>query len=260
MSVFAIGMVRDEMDIVEGWIRHLADEVDEIIIADNGSVDGTRELLRELRREHPLTVYHDDDPAYYQAQKMTRLATIAGEAGATWIIPADADEIWINRGDRIRKALRETTGNVARVPLFNHFPTAIDAAGSDPFRSIGWRQASPGALPKVAYRWHAEAQVHQGNHGVTHPDPTPASVDSLEIRHFPYRSEEQFVRKAVNGAAAYRCTDLPPDIGAHWRAYGDLHDRLGRDALVEVFRTHFWFLSPTDSGLVFDPAPYCRWR
>ncbi len=82
----------------------------------------------------------------------------------------------------------------------------------------------------------------------------------LQVRHFPYRSAAQFVRKAITGAAAYACTDLPPDQGAHWRAYGEIAERHGTEALADVFREHFWFRSPTDSGLVHDPAPYMRWR
>ena len=32
------------------------------------------------------------------------------------------------------------------------------------------------------------------------------------------------------------------------------------EVLGEVFRQHWWYLSPVDAGLVHDPAQYCRWR
>lgn len=260
MATAAVAMVRDEVDVIEGTLRHMADEVDFLLVADNLSVDGTRELLDELADELPLVVVDDTDPAYEQSRKMSALAERAADAGATWIVPFDADELWVSHEDRIRVALdRVVSGNVARVPLFNHLATAIDLAGDDPFRTMVWRQAVAAPLPKVAFRWEPGAVIEQGNHGVHLPRGWGEVWPLLEVRHFPYRSPEQMVRKARNGAAAYAATDLPASFGAHWRAYGEIVERLGEAGLHDVFREHFWYLSPTDSGLVRDPAPYMRW-
>ena len=120
-----------------------------------------------------------------------------------------------------------------------------------------WRQRTPGVLPKVAFRYEPGAVIEQGNHGVQLRE--PRRFKGLEIRHFPYRTEAQFIRKARTGAAAYAATDLPEMFGAHWRAYGQILERYGEEALGEVFRTHFHFLSPIDNGMIHDPAPYLRW-
>lgn len=259
MAAAGVCMVKDEADVIAGTLQHLAAEVDFMVVADNGSTDGTRDILRDLSHALPLTVIDDPDPAYYQSAKMGRLAERAVERGAIWIVPFDADEVWFSHEDRIAKVLRTVSGNVVPVTLYNHFPSAIDPAGPDPFRTIVWRQRDPGALPKVAFRWETGAAIHQGNHGVTLPAGEQPQDRGFEIRHFPYRSADQFVSKARNGAAAYRATELPEDMGAHWRAYGALLDRFGEDALRGVFREHFWNLSPIDAGLVHDPAPYMRW-
>lgn len=259
MTVVGITMVKDEADIIEGTLRHMAGEVDDLVVADNGSTDGTFEILQELKQELPLRVVVDPDPAYRQSEKMSALAATAGELGATWIVPFDADELWL-ADDRVSHVLNNLVGaQVARAVLFNHFPSAVDPAGRDPFRTIVWRQAEPAPLPKVAFRWEPGAVIHQGNHGVTLPTTSVATVYALEVRHFPYRSVEQFVRKARNGAAAYRASDLPASEGAHWREYGDLLDRFGEEALHDVFRQWFWHLSPVDAGMVLDPAAFCRW-
>jgi hypothetical protein len=121
-----------------------------------------------------------------------------------------------------------------------------------------WRQPQPAPLPKVAYRFDSNAVIEQGNHGVKHPDPTPSDV-RLEVRHFPYRSPQQMVRKALNGAAAYKASNLPKNMGAHWRSYGEIIERHGEEALHDVFREHFWYLSPVDAGMIHDPAPFLRW-
>lgn len=261
MVVAAVSMVKDEADVIEGTLRHMAGEVDVIVVADNGSTDGTRQILADLANDLPLHVLDDPDVAYYQSTKMTRLADYAHDRyNAGWIVPFDADELWVaphRVADTLNRLLPLVT--IAEAALYNHFATAIDPAEADPFRQLVWRQRTPGPLPKVAYRWEPGAVIHQGNHGVTLPSggvPEPV----LEVRHFPYRSAAQFVSKARNGAAAYRATDLPEHQGAHWRAYGDLLDRHGVEVLEDVYREHFWYLSPTDSGLVHDPAAYRRWE
>jgi glycosyltransferase involved in cell wall biosynthesis len=258
MAVFGITMVKDEADLIEGTLRHMAGEVDRIVVADNGSTDGTRDIIAELEGELDLDVVDDPDPAYYQSAKMTALAARAAEQGATWIVPFDADELWYAR-HRISTMLRRAnTCNVAVARLFNHFSTSIDPPDPDPFRRMQWRQRDPAPLPKVAFRWEPGAVIEQGNHGVVLPSGA-RPVQKLEVRHFPYRSAEQFVRKARNGAAAYRAADLPVEQGAHWRAYGEILARHGVEALADVYREHFWYLSPTDSGLILHPAPYLRW-
>lgn len=260
MTVWGVAMVRDEADCIAGTLRHMADEVDHLLVADNLSSDGTSEILAELADELPLTVLEDPDPSHYQSRKMSALAALAAERGATWIVPFDADEIWIARPDRLSAVLPSLRkANVAQAQLTNHYSTAIDPETADPFVRMGWRDVNPLPLPKVAFRWEPGAVIHEGNHGVTLPSGA-RGVPALEIRHFPYRSPEQFIRKARNGAAALSRTDLPEGVGAHWRSYGSLLDRFGEETLADVYREHFWHLSPTDSGLVHDPAPYLRWR
>lgn len=251
-------MVRDEADVIEGTLRHMADEVDHLLVADNLSTDGTREILHKLAAELPLTVVDDPDPAYFQSRKMSALADLAAASGAVWIVAFDADEIWY-APHRISDVLAGLDCPIAHAVLYNHLRTAADVDDSDPFRSMVWRQPTPAPLPKVAFRWEPGSVIHQGNHGVTLPS-GGIGVPALEIRHFPYRSAAQFVAKAVNGAAAYAATDLPEHQGAHWRAYGEVHKLLGEAGLEEVYRTHFRYESPTDAGLICDPAPYLRWQ
>lgn len=260
MSVVGISMVKDEADVIAGTLRHMADEVDHMVVADNGSADGTRAILNDLATVLPLTVVDDPETAYYQSAKMTALAEQAAADGAVWIVPFDADELWYSPHGRIADVLADVDADIVHADLFNHFATGVDPVGDDPFRTMVWRQRQPGALPKVAVRWRAGSVIHQGNHGADVPGGRPAVSGLLELRHFPYRSAAQFARKALNGAAAYAAADLPEDQGAHWRAYGLLADRYGPAVLGDVFRQHFWYLSPTDAGLMQDPAPYLRWQ
>lgn len=259
MPTFGITMVRNEIDVIAGVLTHMADEVDHLVVLDNGSTDGTREILDTL--DLPMTIFDDPDPAYYQSIKMSRLALAAGRRGATWIVPFDADELWTDHRGRLREVFDQAPDTVTacRAQLYNHFRTSLDDPDPDPFRSMVWRSLVPAPLPKIAFRYQEGAVIHQGNHGVDLPAPNTTDV-GIEIRHFMIRSVGQFVSKVRQGAAAYAATTLPEDQGAHWRAWGKLLDGGGPQVLHKVFDQHYCYLSPTDHGLTRDPAPYQRWR
>lgn len=251
-------MCRDEVDIAEAVLRQIASQVDHVIASDNGSVDGTRELLDALASELPLTVMDDPDPAYRQSEKMSALARMARDMGADWVVPHDYDEYWYSPFGRIADVLMEFDKySIAEAAIYNHLPTAIDPDEDDPVKAMGWRFRRPGVLPKVACRTDERLTIHMGNHGADYGRFAGRTIKSqLVIRHFPYRSPEQFVRKAVQGAEALRKTDLPESAGAHWRQYADLYEAGGDEALHEVFRTWFWSGEPeTNPDLIFDPAP-----
>lgn len=271
IETVAVGMVRDEGDVIAGTLRHLAGEVHRILVADNRSIDGTRETIVGLIDEGlPITLVDDLDPAYYQADKMTALAAAAAawypDDNPPWIVPFDADEVWTTTDDDpVHMALDgiwRAGYNIAVATLYDHYVTALDDDSPigcpDPFRSMVWRAGAPAPLPKVAFRYTPGAKIHQGNHRVTLPGVMEPRGGLLRVDHFPYRSQEQMVHKARNGAEAYAATDLPDDMGAHWRQYGEILARLGDEGIHEVFREHFFYLSPGDRGMVREPARYLR--
>lgn len=248
--IAAVSMVKDEADVVFDTVSRMMEQVDLVIVADNQSTDGTREILDQFPN---LVVIDDHDPAYYQSRKMTGLAQHAADMGAEWVIPFDADEVWLSAvGD-----MRHTFANlppealIAEATLVDHVATAADPPGP-PIRSMHWRRAMQAPLRKVAVRTHPGLQIHQGNHsatfkGVRHP---LTVTGQLEVRHFPYRSPEQLIRKARNGGAAYAASDLPKDVGAHWRGYARILEEQGEQALREVFFKWYYRENPEDAVVI----------
>lgn len=254
--IIGVTMVRDELDILGFTLAHMLTQVDAVIVSDNGSTDGTRELLRGWGDDRLILV---DDPTvgYYQSRKMSALAFVAQDLGAHWVVPWDADEAWLARdGRRIADVLAELPAGVriVQADLWDHVPTSRDPDDHNPLRRIGWRRTYPAPLPKIAVRAMPDIVIEQGNHGATFPDTDlPGRVSNLlTIRHYALRSPEQMIRKARNGAAAYAATDLPTEAGAHWRQWG----LLGDEQLREVFERYYFSADPgRDGTLIYDPAP-----
>jgi glycosyltransferase involved in cell wall biosynthesis len=253
VTVAAVTMVRDEGDVLEGTLRAMLREVDLVIVADNLSTDDTPAILERLAAEHPqLIVTRDAEPGYFQARKMTHLAAEAEAFGADIVVPFDADERWYSPHGRVADVLADSGGTLFPALVYDHIPTALDPDGP-PFHRMGWRRREANPLVKVAARTRPAVRIHQGNHGA---DYGPTIRDLLVVRHYPYRSAEQFVRKARNGAAAYAATDLPEHEGRHWRDYGRILDEEGEDALTAVFHRWFWSPDPRrDRTLILDPSP-----
>lgn len=273
MTVAAILMVKDEGDVIEHTIRHLATQVDEIIVSDNGSIDGTREILDRLQDDPPLgidfTLADDPDLGYWQSAKMTRLAAAARDLGHDWVLPVDADEHWVTEPQErpIRDHLLSLPPDVTvcRARLFHYIPTAQDPPVSEvpsPFARIGWRLTEPSSLGKVAARLVPGLVIEAGNHGVTVKGARPALMGGgLRVNHFSWRSSDQYARKIRNGARAYAATDLPEEVGPHWRMWGDPDAPDLEESAAAHFRKYFWAPAPPCApqssdprGLTFDPA------
>jgi hypothetical protein len=237
--IVAVSMFRDEADVAQHVVEHLLGEgVDKIVVADNRSTDGTREILESL----PVTVVDDSEVGYYQSAKITHLVHEHCTTG-DWVIPFDADELWTGDTDTLAGALATATADVLIAPVYDYIPQPSDDPDeADPFTRIRWRLDRPEQFPVMAFRYHPEAVVKQGAHDLVHPG---VRSPGLWVDHFQYRSWQQFCRKLRNGREAYASSNLPAWEGAHWRTWGALDD--------EALRVHWDALLATP-GLVYDPC------
>jgi len=268
MTTAGITMVRDEADIIEHTLWHMATQVDFLYVSDNRSVDGTSDILEDLRRKLPvpLTIQRDETVAYEQSKKMTALAQWATfETRCDWIVPFDADEIWYSQNGSISRFLDGFHNmHIVEASLFDHVATSLDQpTDTNPVSRMMWRRGFAAPLPKVAVRSHSSLRIGMGNHDASYKVEARTSGHRLAIRHFPYRSPEQVVQKIRNGAEAYKASELPKHYGAHWRGWGRILDEQGEQAIVDLFHKWHWRQDPQvhididgdySPPLRFDPA------
>lgn len=262
-------MIKDEADVIGFSLPWLLDQVDHVIVADNGSTDGTLDIVHEISgHTGAVTVIADEEVAYYQDAKTTRLAQLALSQGHEWVVPCDADEFWRTPWPDIRlgDALASLTGDIlfATAALYDHKVTGLDPDEADPRLRQGWRFIEPSKLPKVACRLHPTLRIGMGNHEATVASFTamsstgnPPTVPLLVVEHYPWRSAEQYVRKIRNGALAYLASDLPDEYGAHWRAFGHPDDEGFEERCFAWFDAWAYRHDPrSDPDVGFFPFPF----
>jgi hypothetical protein len=234
-------MVRDEADVIEAMIEHhLRQGVDVLIVTDNGSTDGTTEILEALAAEGRIHLSHEPTHDKRQAQAVTDMARRAAtDFGADWVINADADEFWV-------PVDRSTTLGA----VFAEMPTAIrsftvpviDMIGAPAEDGSGlgrlvYRDTRPvevlNAVGLLAHSTHDSAHVgdpdvtvSQGNHYVSIASAgSPPEGLGVEVLHLPWRSWRQYERKVRNAGLAYERSGLTPSPNHHgMRDYRRLQD------------------------------------
>jgi len=250
--IVGVSMVKDEQDVIDDTVNHMCRACDFVVVADNNSTDETGRILRDIEVRHGnLMVIDDKEVGYYQSRKMSALARFAisrwGKPG-DWVVPFDADELWLGV-ERLNYQPFELTAVV--VPGFDYKPTIVDDWGLPYYRAMAFRSGDPTSFqPKVAFRWFDGALIDQGNHAISFEGRRPATValPGLGIAHYPIRTFRQFCSKAKNGGAAYAATDLDPNLGNHWRRWGNMERR----ELIDEFAKHF-STNPL-AELIEDPA------
>jgi hypothetical protein len=222
-----IGMtinVRDEADIIEDNLRfHAAQGVDFFVVADHGSVDGTRGVLEPYVASglvHLVDIEARDILDLHN-QHMARLANLAAELGADWVIHNDADEFWWPVIGDLRDALGSVPPEYGLLLAPRaEFPPRPGEGGWLERLRIRERRARHN--PKLAHRPHPQLRLH-GVHpnklwvdvsaGPSYPGPpklreapdvpgpepeTPlvlAPTYPIRVLHFPLRSYSQYRRR-----------------------------------------------------------------
>lgn len=216
-------LIKNEVDIIADNLKvHSQLGVDNFIVMDNGSKDGTRELLAELQQRYELTIIDRPVADYQQSNWKTEMARLArSKYGAQWVITNDADEFWIPKQGDLKSELTSTGSiiycNRANV-LFDreafdnggkyyeqnnrvlypiHYPKGIQLSEDNLSIMLGEIHG------KVMVRTLGLLRVKGGNHRAWHlwSKLNQKTSGNVLVYHFPIRSREHFIRNIENRKA-----------------------------------------------------------
>lgn len=213
MKLVCISRVKNEVDIIEAFVRHHLAYFDKLIIADDCSSDGTYEVLRALREEGlPLVLLRQATVGYEQSRHMTRLMRMAvDQFGADWVMPLDADEfIEPKEGTTVAKFLAPREARLIKL-RWNNFVWCPEQDASpelNPVIRLRARLPPRDDLNKVLVPARLVTDgvwLSQGNHDLARDGEllTAEMVDDVQLCHFPIRSVPQFASKVVIGYLQY---------------------------------------------------------
>ena len=205
-------LAKNEADVIDANIAyHLGAGVDLVVATDNGSTDGTLEILERYEGQGVLHLLREPSTDFRQGEWVTRMARLAADRGADWVINADADEFWWPRAGNLKEVLERLPERygivhgvwrpfIARPDDGSHFAErmtvrlSMQAAINDPTNPF--RPAR-----KAMHRAHPNVRVRDGNHDV---EGTPLvklqGWYPLEVFHLPLRSRAQVETKYAGGA------------------------------------------------------------
>jgi hypothetical protein len=225
MTLVMTLLVRDEADILEDNLRyHFAQGVEFVVATDNGSTDGTLDVLQRYADAGLAHVIEERADEYHdmQAAWITRMARMAAtDFGADWVINNDGDEFWWPVGGTLREAFSSIPDRFDAI-LAPRLEFVAPVGGEGTFaRRMTVRDARSKTSPKLAHRAYPDVNVFIGSHRATRggdaadpaagrrraPRPVlrgvaspvaagdllvPAARWPVRILHFPLRSYEQF--------------------------------------------------------------------
>lgn len=231
MRLIGVTMVRNEVDVLEAFVRHNLSFLDGLFIVDHGSFDGTADVLASLQAEGlPLKISRDADPAYRQSETMTELAREALREGADFVFAIDADEfLKVQSRATLERALADVPSGVhAAMHWLTYVPDAFDDDEFGPGH-LWWRlKAERHGLVKViagqALLDRPGDAIAMGNHAVMNAGAAVLrpharlSREAVALAHCPVRSRAQLEAKIIVGHLA-NLASWPTErrLARHWR-------------------------------------------
>lgn len=237
MRIHGIMLVKDEADVVGEVVEAALGWIDAIYVFDNGSTDGTWELIHELASRDARVVPFKQDPRPFSQSirgEVFRAFRRRADAGDWWCI-LDADEIYIDDPRAFLGRVPARHGEVWSAS-YQYYFTDEDARRYEEDPRGFLRMPVRERIRYYQNNW-SESRFFRHHRGLIWPEDhgehvyrrplgrLPVYPHRIRLKHYQYRSPEQIearLRSRLGVSGSYR-----HEQDANWGA-----ELLGADAVA----------------------------
>jgi len=220
--------VYNEADILAQVLDfHIAQGL-QMVVIDNGSTDGSGEVLREREGRGVLAVERVVTDAFEWKRLLEGLTEMAGRYDPEWAVLIGADEFLeaprACAGERLDEGLAaqaEQGYDVIQFDAYEFCPTPEDDEGEADVRRRMHHYTWTDACHFRAFRWHPDVSLTEaGGHFPTFPAGTRARISRqrFALRHYKFRSIAHGMRKVFEERLP-RFRDQPTGWNVHYAEY-----------------------------------------
>jgi glycosyltransferase involved in cell wall biosynthesis len=220
MKIFGIMTVKNEADIISHTLRAATEWCDAIYVLDNGSDDGTWELVKQLEKQSSVIVAHEQTFEPFTEAIRARLFNAYRNRAQTgdWWCRLDADEIYVEspRPFLMDAGLYEVVWAISLQYYFTDWDLTRYNTNSELYDSS--------IPPAVKYRYYkaeySEPRFFRHRKGLRwDAGAWPRHLGRVYprrilVRHYKFRSPEQIRKRLATRSEVFLRGGL---AGAHWR-------------------------------------------
>jgi glycosyltransferase involved in cell wall biosynthesis len=238
MRIHGICLVKNEADIIEWSLEEAARWCDQIYVFDNGSTDGSWEMVESMAHRLPSIVPFRQDPQPFDNALRGIVFNEYRNAARTgdWWCRLDADEIYVEDP----KSFLKSTPTAFHVVWATHLQYYLTAADLDRFSPEDFElppRINASNAPRFYQANASEARFFRHrpglvwNHGAWPHHVGLVYPRRIHVRHYQHRSPAQIQRRLDTRHAAINAgnVDFPHIVEKSWRETLS-HEALAFDA------------------------------
>lgn len=227
MKIYALLLVKNEVDIIGSVLKSAAQWSDKLIVFDNGSTDGTWEKVKEIAGEYPNIIpFMQDNRPFRIGLRSILFNTFKKELTKNdwWCIRMDGDEFYI---DNPREFLSTIPAKYKQVwkdsidfQLTKEDVEEFSFANNFEQDKININYYKPKTWTEIRFlrhsnrlRWNVEQKLPIPK-GLTYPK-------KIRVKHFQFRNPIQLEKrfKTRQQAIAKNCHSFKHEKGKSWNDY-----------------------------------------
>ncbi len=227
-----ITKVKNEADIIEYFLRYHAQFFDSILVIDNGSIDGTYEIINSLIDEGLPIMLIDEAASEFDAYKFANKYTynFVKSNNIDFLVLMDADEMLINiAGAGVREEIEKLSDDTIyyllwRTYIYKNAPDRMFRVEDYPVYRDDTQEKFTKVIVPGKMVLEKKLIIAEGNHSAkVLGGSKEGKAENLRFAHFPIRGKNQYTKQIIlNSINMLSYPDNGIQTGSHWKKMYDI--------------------------------------